>query len=107
MVSMLFCEGSCRRGPKGEADGVYVHLLVLLVYDLSPVPGSVVWGEEQSDVSLASGCSHRKHRASPKAAKVSPFFLWAPCCPWRSEKVEFQALKGKGKKSKPVIVKEP
>lgn len=55
-------------------EGGHAPLPVLLVCEVSPVPGSVVWGQEQGDASLAAGCSPRQHPTPPaalaKAAKI-------------------------------------
>lgn len=50
----------------------------LLLCELSPVLGSVAWGQEHGDASRAPGCSPGKHPMLPAAlAKVAkiPFLL--------------------------------
>ena len=84
-------------------------LPVLLVCELCPVPGSVVWGQEQGTSSLAAGCSPRKHPTLPAALTEAAKILFLPSGSLlsrfsvRSEEVEFKALKEK--KGKPLIAK--
>lgn len=71
-------EGSCRQGAKGAVEGG-LYMLVLLVCELSAVPGSVVWGQEQGDVSLAAGT--QQHQLPWPRLQKFHFFLWVPFHP--------------------------
>lgn len=83
-------------------------LPVLLVCELSLVPRSVAWGQEWGDVSLAAGCSPRKHpmlqeapnaSSSPSQVCKNSFSTFRLLSRFsvKSEQVEFKAPKGKKK----------
>jgi len=107
--SRVAFEGSCRQGAKGEVEGGHVLLPVLLVCDLSPVLGTVAWGQQQGDASLTAGCSPRQHPMPPaapaKAAKILILPLGSLLSRFsaRSAQVVFKALNEK--KGKHLIAK--